>query len=193
MFVRYSWSHNPEFIPGPFTGFADGGGFGTGDQIVNTQGAAISYTHSFSPTLINEARVGFNREHTSRVQPYGDDTTDIPAQFGIQGVLQTAGNGGLPYLGIGGLSQLGSAEWLISDRYSNTIQFTENLTKIYGTHTFKGGFGGKQVGFPGRRLLIRAADMTSTGSIHRFRTSPTAARGGPSSCWPPPRRHWRTR
>ena len=148
MFLRYSWSHNPQFVPGPFTGYADGGGFNDGDQIVNTMGAAFSYTHSFSPTLINEARVGFNREHTSRVQPYGDDTTNIPGQFGIEGVLQTAGNGGLPNLGIGGLSQLGSAEWLVSDRYSNTIQFTENLTKIYGKHTFKAGMEIQQVGFP---------------------------------------------
>ena len=148
MFLRYSWSHNPQFIPGPFAGYADGGGFGDGNQEVDTQGAALSYTHSFSPTLINEARVGFNREHTSRVQPFGNDTSNIPAQFGIQGVLQTPGNGGLPYLGIGGLSQLGSSEWLISDRYSNTIQFTENLTKIYGKHTFKAGVEIQQVGFP---------------------------------------------
>lgn len=148
LFARYSWSHNPQFIPGPFTGYADGGGFNDGDQIFNTMGSALSYTHSFSPTLINEARVGFNREHTSRVQPYGDDTSNIPAQFGIEGILQTAGNGGLPYLGIGGLSQLGSAEWLVSDRYSNTVQFTENLTKVYGKHTFKAGLEIQQVGFP---------------------------------------------
>ena len=148
MFLRYSYSHNPQFIPGPFTGYADGGGFNDGDQQVDTQGAALSYTHSFGPTLVNEARVGFNREHTSRLQPYGNDTSNIPAMFGIQGVVQTAGNGGLPYLGVGGLSQLGSAEWLVSDRYSNTVQFTENLTKIYGKHTFKAGVEVQQVGFP---------------------------------------------
>ncbi len=148
IFGRYSWSQNPSFLPGPFTGYADGGGFGDGNQQVDTQGAALSYTHSFSPTLVNEARVGFNREHTSRLQPYGDNTSNIPAQFGIQGVPQLPGNGGLPYLGIGGLSQLGSAEWLISDRYSNTTQFTENLNKVYHTHAFKGGFEAQSIYFP---------------------------------------------
>jgi hypothetical protein len=148
IFMRYSWSQNPAFLPGPFTGYADGGGFSNGDQSVDTQGAALSYTHSFSPTLINEARIGFNREHTARVQPYGNDTSNIPQQFGIPGVLQTSGNGGLPYLNIGGLNYLGGAEWLISDRYSNTIQFTENLTKIYGKHNFKGGFEGQDIYFP---------------------------------------------
>ncbi|MDQ6665199.1 MAG: TonB-dependent receptor, partial [Acidobacteriota bacterium] len=148
VFGRYSWSRSPSSTPPPFTGFADGGGFSSGDQHVDTQGAALSYTHSFTPTLVNEARIGFNREHTSRVQAFGNDTTNIPAKFGIQGILQTPGNGGLPYLGIGGLSQLGSSEWLISDRYSNTIQFTENLSKVYRSHSFKGGFEAQSIYFP---------------------------------------------
>jgi hypothetical protein len=148
MFARYSWSRSPSFVPGPFTGYADGGGFNDGDQSIGTMGAALSYTHTFSPTLINEARIGFNRERTTRTQPYGDNVSNIPAQFGIQGIEQTAGNGGLPYLGIANLSQLGSAEWLVSDRFSNTVQFTENLTKIYRSHTFKGGFEAQEIYFP---------------------------------------------
>jgi hypothetical protein len=148
VFFRYSYSHSPSVFPGPFTGYADGGGFGQGDQTVDNQGAALSYTHSFSPTLINEARAGFNREHTIRQQPYGGDTSDIPAQFGIPGVLQTSGNGGLPNISLGNLTQLGSAEWLVSDRYSNTIQLTENLTKIYGKHTFKAGVEYQNITFP---------------------------------------------
>jgi hypothetical protein len=148
LFGRYSWSHSPSFSPPPFTGVADGGGYSNGAQSANTMGAALSYTHSFAPTLVNEARVGFNREHTTRAQADAEDTTNIPAQFGIQGIPQLPGNGGLPYLGIGGLAQLGSTEWLIGDRYSNTIQFTENLTKIYKTHTFKGGFELQKISAP---------------------------------------------
>jgi hypothetical protein len=195
LFGRFSWSHNPQFIPGPFAGYADGGGFGDGDQLVNTMGAALSYTHSFSPTLINEARIGFNREHTSRVQPFGNDTSNIPAQFGIQGVLQTPGNGGLPYLGIGGLSQLGSSEWLISDRYSNTVQLTENLTKIYGKHTFKAGVEIQQVGFPwiappysrggfdfnGEFTSIPNVGDSSTGRAQFLLTPTAAGLGGPDN------------
>ncbi len=148
MFGRYSWSHSPSYLPPPFTGFADGGGFGQGQQSVNTMGAALSYSHSFTPTLVNEARVGFNREHTTRAQAYANSTTNIPAQFGIQGIPQLPGNGGLPNLALGDLSQLGSSEWLIGDRYSNTLQFTENLTKVYKTHTFKGGFEAQEISAP---------------------------------------------
>jgi hypothetical protein len=148
LFIRYSLSHSPSVSPPPFTGYADGGGFSDGTQHFDTQGAAVSYTHSFGPTLVNEARIGFNREHTSRVQAYGNDTSNIPGQFGIQGVLQTPGNGGLPYFGISGLTQLGPAQWLISDRFSNTAQLTENLTKVYRSHTFKGGFEVQDMAFP---------------------------------------------
>ena len=148
IFGRFSWSHSPSFATPPFTGYADGGSYNDGNQNVDTMGAALSYSHSFTPTLVNEARVGFNREHTTRDQAYADSTTNIPAMFGIEGIPQLPGNGGLPNLGIGGLSQLGSAEWLIGDRYSNTLQFTENLTKVYKTHTFKGGFELQEISAP---------------------------------------------
>src|SRR5579884_2261739 len=148
MFLRYSWSQNPSFLPSPLPGVADGGSFNDGNQSIDVQGAALSYTHSFSATLVNEARIGFNREHTVREQLYGNDTSNIPAQYGIPGVLQTPGNGGLPYFSIGGLNSLGPAEWLVSDRYSNTIQFTENLTKVYKSHTFKTGVELQDIQFP---------------------------------------------
>lgn len=148
LFGRYSFAHREAFRPGPFPGIADGGGFNDGNETTRTQGAALSYTHAFAPTLINEVRIGFNRERVYRVQPFGDDLSDIPAKYGIQGILQTKGNGGLPGISISGLSGLGPSDWLVSERFSNTIQFTENLTKIYGKHSFKGGFEYQHIDFP---------------------------------------------
>ena len=54
-----------------------------------------------SSTLINEARFGFGREHTYRLQPNGDDTSNLPGAYGILGIPQLAGNGGLPLIRIG--------------------------------------------------------------------------------------------
>jgi hypothetical protein len=148
VFVRYSFADSPRFKPGPFEGFADGGGFNEGDEKVRTQGAALSYTHTFSPTLINEVRVGFNREHVLRLQPFGNDTSNIPGQFGIQGIPQIEGNGGLPTINIGGLQRLGTTDWLVSERFSNTAQLSQNLTKIYKSHTLKGGVEIQHITFP---------------------------------------------
>jgi len=157
VFGRYSYADEPSFKPGPFAGYADAGGFNQGTQENRNQGAGLSWTHSFSPTLINEARIGFNRERVYRVQPYGDDTSNIPGKFGIQGIPQTQGNGGLPSILISALGQasspnvlgqLGSAEWLVSERFSSTYQITENLTKVYKSHTFKGGMEIQRISFP---------------------------------------------
>lgn len=193
-FLRYSYSHSPSHFPGPFTGYADGGGFANGDQTEDTQGAALSYTHIFTPTLVNEVRAGFNREHSLRQQPYGSDTSDIPSQFGIPGVLQTSGNGGLPFISLGNLTNLGASEWLVSDRYSNTLQLTDTLTRVYGSHTFKGGAEYQNIKFPweapptsrgafdfnGTYTSIPGVTDQSTGLTQMLLTPVSSMVGGPN-------------
>jgi len=139
-FARYSYSNNHKVRPSPFEGNGDGGGFAEGDEKVWVNGFAASHTHMLSPTLINEARFGLGRERTYRLQPNGDDTSNLPAQYGLLGIPQLPGNGGLPLLQIGNLSDLGHASWVVSERFSNTAQFSDNLTKVYKSHAFKGGY-----------------------------------------------------
>jgi len=139
IFGRVSFQINPEFIPSPFGGVLDGGGFNAGYQQNPTLNIVLSETHSFSPTLVNEARFGVSRQGTSRVQP-NSNTLGIPAQFGIQGIPQVPGNGGLPEISISGLSGIGASNFLPSLEPNQVTQFTENLTKVYEVHTFKGGF-----------------------------------------------------
>ena len=139
LFVRMSYVDNPEVIPGPFPGIADGGSFAQGIQTAKSDNAALSESHTFSPSLINEARLGFNRIDTTRVQP-GGNTLGVPAQFGIQGVPQVPSNGGLGTFFISGLTNLGSNQFLPSIEYSNTLQFTDNVTKNLGRQSIKVGF-----------------------------------------------------
>jgi len=147
VFFRFSLADDPQFIPGIFGGVADGGGFQQGDQTANAQQSALSYTHTFSPTLVNVVRAGLNYLHTTRVSPSANDLSDIPSQFGIQAVPQVSENGGLPAFGINGLSTLGSNAFLPSDEVSSTFQLTDDVTKILGKHTFKMGFEWQHVKF----------------------------------------------
>jgi hypothetical protein len=147
VFGRYSQINNTQHVPPPFTGVADGGSYGDGTQKVDVHGTAISYTHLFTQTLVNEVRFGYGQEHTTRV-PTTANTLGIPASFGIGGIPQFAGNGGLPYIGLGNIHNLGGSEWLPGDRYSDTTQLTENLTKVYKSHTFKGGAEFQYLYFP---------------------------------------------
>jgi hypothetical protein len=146
IFTRFSWVDDPQFIPGPFGGVADGGAFQDGDQSAKSYQSASAWTHVFSPTLINVARVGVNHLLTSRYGPVGSQL-GIPAQYGIQGIPQVAENGGLPQISISGLQTLGSNAYLPSDEVSDTLQVTDDFTKIYGQHSFKMGIEFQNVKF----------------------------------------------
>ncbi|MGB7613045.1 MAG: TonB-dependent receptor, partial [Candidatus Acidiferrum sp.] len=147
LFYRFSLVDDPQFIPGIFGGVADGGGFQQGTQTAIAEQSALGYTHTFSPTLINELRAGLNYLHTSRYSPSANDLSNIPGTYGIQGVPQVPLNGGLPAFGINGLSTLGSNAFLPSDEVTSTFQLTDDVTKIYGKHTFKMGFEWQHVKF----------------------------------------------
>ena len=146
VFGRVSYVDNPEFIPGPFGGIADGGSFSAGNQLVKSVNSALSETHTFTSQMVNEARVGYNHLSSSRVQPNAD-TKDIPAQFGIQGVPQASSNGGLGSIFFSGLNTLGSNQFLPSIELSTTSQFTDNLTRTAGRQTLKFGFQWERLGF----------------------------------------------
>ena len=145
-FGRVSFVRNPDIIPGPFSGIADGGAFYAGDQFTKSWNSALSETHQFSPTLFNEFRLGYNHLRTSRVQPYAN-VTGIPEQFGIQGVPQGNSNGGLGSIYFTGLNSLGSSQYLPSLELSTTSQITDNVTKTFGRHTLKAGFQWQRLGF----------------------------------------------
>lgn len=109
-----------------------------------------SWTHVFSPTLINEFRFGYNHNYTTRLDPFANETAaNLPQKYGIQGIAQNPGNGGLPVIHLGAVN--GTAGAPISDfgahRFAPTIQttraieFEDNLTRIVGKHELK--FGGQ--------------------------------------------------
>jgi hypothetical protein len=146
IFGRFSYVDNPEFIPGPFGGIADGGSFSTGNQLATTYSAALGETHLFSPTLVNEVRLGYNRLSVSRLQPNAN-TPGIPAEYGIPGVPAGDSNGGLGTISDTGLSGLGSSAYLPSIELSTNTQISDNLTRTMGRETFKVGFQWQRLGF----------------------------------------------
>jgi len=146
VFFRFSYVDDPQFIPGPFTGAADGGGFQQGDQTAKSDQATAAWTHVFSPSTTNQARGGFNHLHTTRFGPVGSQL-GIPAQYGIQDIPQVAENGGLPAITPSGLQTLGSNSFLPSDEISQTLQIQDDFTKIYGKNNFKMGIEFQHVKF----------------------------------------------
>ena len=146
VFYRFSYVDDPQYIPGIFGGIADGGGFQQGLQTAHSNQSAGAWTHVFTPNAVNVGRVGFAHLHTTRFGPDGT-VSGIPAQFGIQGVPQSTENGGLGSYDIGGLQTLGSNAFLPSDEISQTLQLTDDFSKVWGKHSFKIGIESQHVKF----------------------------------------------
>jgi hypothetical protein len=152
LYYSFSYDDKPELIPSIFGGIADGGGFFQGNQTALSQHSALVWNHTFSPTMINVARVGLNYLHTTRNIPEANNLkgaggNGLPADYGILDIPQEKENGGLPAFSIGGLQTLGGNSFLPSDEVTSTIQVTDDFTKIYGKHTFKMGFEQQHVKF----------------------------------------------
>jgi carboxypeptidase family protein/TonB-dependent receptor-like protein len=137
-FGRFSYENQPSFIPPPFNNQLDGGGFFDGIEDDSYRSLALSETHLFTPTLVNEFRVGYNRINSHRLQI--NYNQNISQDLGFPGVPFTPINGGLPSIGFSdGTVTIGSSTFLPSVEKQNSFVFTENLTWIHGRHSWKFG------------------------------------------------------
>jgi outer membrane receptor protein involved in Fe transport len=64
----------------------------------------------------------------------------LPAQYGIQGIPQFPGNGGLPAFLVSGIANFGGHGFRPSLNGDSGLQFQDNLMKIYRNHAFNVGF-----------------------------------------------------
>jgi hypothetical protein len=137
VFARFSYFDAPVRQAGPFTGYADGGGY---TQVARSQNGVLSETHTISPNTVNEFRAGYSGLHAARVQPFANILSNIPGLYGIAAIPQVAGNGGLPTIDIGILSPLGSSPFLYTDDFDATVQVVDNVSKVVGAQIWH--FGG---------------------------------------------------
>ena len=140
-FARFSYEDQPRTIPAPFGNALDGGSFFSGDEENSYRSLAISETHMFSPTTVNEFRFGYNRINSHRFQE--NAYTDVSAQLGFPGVPYSPGNGGLPTMTFsdGSSIPIGSSGYLPSIEKQNSFVFTDNFNHVIGRHALK--FGGE--------------------------------------------------
>jgi hypothetical protein len=135
IFVRESYQRRDLSAPSPGTRFIQVGDVNaqTGDH-----NAAIGYNHTFSPAMVNELRLGFNRFYT---KDFGNDLgTNENSTLGIpNGNDKAFGATGIGNFSIGNIASTGSQGWTNSHRISNSFEITDNLTRLWGSHTFTFG------------------------------------------------------
>lgn len=114
-------------IPGPLENNV-GPGVTTGYQ------AILGYTHTFSPTLLLEARMGYWRNNSEIVPP--SLGIDVRSVLGIQRSVGPAS----PTFNLNGWSQYGLNSNTLRSQIDNNFQPSISATKVWGNHLVKFGF-----------------------------------------------------
>jgi hypothetical protein len=124
----------------PFTG-ATLPGFGT-FSTANTKEITIAHNHTFSPSMLNEIRLGFFRLNFDAVEP---SQLIQPSSVGFTNITpQNPKAAQVPVIALTGLFTLGFSNNGPQPRKDQNYQVTDNFTKIMGNHTLKFGFDGRR-------------------------------------------------
>ncbi|MGB7029762.1 MAG: carboxypeptidase-like regulatory domain-containing protein [Candidatus Acidiferrum sp.] len=156
IFGRFSYDDAVSFVPGGLTGgFAEASAFGSNQGIINhARNVAISETHVFSPTTVNQASLGYNRifDYITS-QGTGSCSSANLAGIGIPGAnLGCTGTPGsetctpgayscglVSVLFNGGLWSLGDRGYTPFQGGTNIFTFADSLDLIRGKHDIKVG------------------------------------------------------
>lgn len=139
MFERGSFGYIPRVIPNPCPTIANCGVSATnGTESDVVLGVAVGETHIFSPTLLNEFRMGYNRIHMDRIPTWGNDL-GLNQQYGIPGIPTNDGNGGLAQIKITGLSELGEHNNAPLDEIGAESTVMDNISLLRGKHSMRFG------------------------------------------------------
>ena len=173
---RVDYQHIINTFPAPLGPVLDGTGSYQGhNQSYLSENLMFSETHTFSPTLINEFRFGYNYGNDSNLQ-YGYNA-NISASYGLGGVPFAGApqNGGLPSTAIGGLTTFGAHGNDPAHEGMNIYQIIDNVTKVLHNHSLKMGINA----MPGRWYSTNAANPRGSYSFGSTYTGVTGL-GGPS-------------
>ncbi len=138
LFERFSLSQDQRFQAPVFSGIADGGNYNTGNRPLDTRGFVLGYTHVISSSLVNSARLGFNRVHYISNNPtYGQQYPPSGLQF--PGVPNNPSINGLTRFGFSGYHGLGEPLFTPTKSTTQDIQLNDTLSFVHGKHWLKVG------------------------------------------------------
>jgi Carboxypeptidase regulatory-like domain len=140
LFARYSMSGRTDVMPTPLPGLANGGGSSSGNTFEDTKGAALGFTHVFTPSTINEFRLGFNYVHVRRGIPPGGNQLP-PPDLRVPGVPDNQATNGLTLFRPSGFRRTGDPGFAPTLLASQERQIRDVLSTTRGRHTLR--FGGE--------------------------------------------------
>ena len=144
VFGRYTLMRSYLFSPGVF-GLVAGGAAAAGGNPATTTSSnqllSVNYTHTFSPSLLAEGRMGFARFDLYEYQ--NDSYLQTNNKVGIQGINDgsrlTGGLAGISVSGPDSGFSMGISGSVPRLDHSITMQFVNNWTKILNQHEIRWG------------------------------------------------------
>lgn len=147
--------------------------FSTVNSRITARNAVLSETHIFSPNLINEAKLGFNRNWILRSNPRTNTDFD-PQSVGLTGIvaglppfqrpLNSLETGFVP-MAITGYLTLGDGDLLPDFNVSETWQLVDSVTWTSGVHTFKAGIDFRRLRMDRAGANVPRGQFTFNGEI----------------------------
>jgi hypothetical protein len=134
-FVRMSWNRHRQigrvtaFINNPLLDSVTPS-YGR-PQPIDQQSWAFGDYHTFSPTFMNEVRLGFGRRKSTTDPPTATTDVNWAKDLGIPNV----GSGNFPSFGLYSIGPGGFTRTINED-----VTFQDNVTKVTGHHTLKFGY-----------------------------------------------------
>ncbi len=132
LFVRESFQNTGALVPSVFGSPLGGSIEGAGPTSARNQNAGIGYTYTFSPTVINEIRLGLNRQTAALTQE--DYGKNLSQQFGIPGINVSPQTSGLSNLNVAGLFDIGDSLLTPLQLYTTNWNVTDKITWVKGRH-----------------------------------------------------------
>ncbi|HUI43090.1 MAG TPA: carboxypeptidase regulatory-like domain-containing protein, partial [Terriglobia bacterium] len=139
-FYRFNLTTDAEFAPSGLPTGIPGYGTYRDDWFIAT---GIDWSHIFSPTLVNEAKVDYNRwQYRWTTQDQGNP---ISAQLGLKNLLSAARDIGVPNLGFSGFDGFGSDTSFPQAGAVNTFEYGDTLSQVHGNHSLDYGLQFRQI------------------------------------------------
>lgn len=131
-FARYLYGRSTSLSPSLVPGFNT-------ETRFRGQNAGVGWTHTFSPAMVNEFRLGFDKS-TNLVGPPGPRADGFLAGFGINGLSAPSPDLEFyPNFSFSGFAGVGDYIYAPLNIPSKTEQLTDNLTWTHGRHTITAG------------------------------------------------------
>jgi hypothetical protein len=167
--VRYSYQNPKTYDPATFGIYGGIKGF-AGRGTNPTHNVAANYNRTWSPTLVQEVRVGMSYYHNEALSEA--DGLNTSEEVGIRGVNLNRFSSGITTIDVSGYNGtlVGYSASLPWDRSERTWTMATTVTKLHGNHTVK--FGGDLR--HNRDFLLQVQDNGGPRGVFRFRGATTA-------------------